>query len=102
MATADIPGNCFLMVRDPMFVVSQPDAADTIHLVAHYVSGQPEGDIDALERALAAAHSEWPTVPKLAYWTRGPQAGRVPAGAEMVGVEAYCGVDETLTAFEAR
>lgn len=90
------PGNCVLSVDAEMLVRS-----DEGSVIAQYVSSQPEGDLEALERAIAAAVKR-PGVPRLAYWTRGPQGIRVPRGAELVGIEAYRGVDETLTAFERR
>lgn len=100
------PGNCSLHVTGsgdvgPMMVMSAERGT-----VAEYVSGSPDGDVDAVERAIVAARGEQAvdglTIPILAYWTATAQQVRVPAGADLVGVEAYRHVGESLAVFEAR
>ena len=68
--------------------------------IATYVSGEPDGSLAALERSIDAVKGRG--IPTIAYWPRALQAGRLPRGADWVGVEAYRLKDETLSAFEAR
>jgi hypothetical protein len=95
---AGLPGNCDLAIRqDQARIVRTLDGRP----IAVYVEGNPDGDIAALERAIRAA-KDTHDLPVLAYWTKRAQAGRVPVGADLVGVEAYRGVTETVATFEAR
>lgn len=88
------PGNCTLNVSD-LKVRSELGRA-----VAQYVAGKPEGDLQALNVAVAAAKGLG--LPVVAYWPRSLQTGPLPAGDPIVGVEAYRLVSESLSAFEAR
>lgn len=91
-----LPANCDLPVA-----LGQT-RADVVDLsgrrLYRYVAGVPDGDLDALNRAV---REERGAVPVLAYWTRGAQARGVP-DADAVAVEAYLGADETDAAFIAR
>jgi hypothetical protein len=95
---AGLPGNCDLAIRP-----DQPRILKTLdgRPIAVYVEGNPDGDIHALERAIRTAKDAH-DLPVLAYWTKRAQQGRVPIGADFVGVEAYRGVSETAAAFELR
>lgn len=70
--------------------------------IARYVAGDPDGDLDALERAIARAKADRIGLPVLAYWPLSLQRGRLPVGADIIGVEAYRKVDETPQAFARR
>lgn len=93
---AGLPANCDLPVA-----LGQT-RADVVGLdgevIYRYVAGVPDGDLVALNQAV---REERGRVPVLAYWTRGAQAAGVP-DADVVGVEAYLGADETDAAFLAR
>jgi hypothetical protein len=93
------PGNCTLpVVQGAPRLLLTSRAGDVL---AAYVAGNPDGDVDALERAIAASQQLGPE-PVLAYWTAAAQRGRLPHGAAIVGVEAYRHVDESLAVFETR
>lgn len=68
--------------------------------VGVYVSGEPDGDLVALERSIAAVKGRG--LPVYAYWPRKLQEGRLPRYADVLAVEAYRLKDETLLAFETR
>lgn len=91
-----LPANCDLPVA-----LGQT-RADVVDLdgrrLYRYVAGVPDGDLDALNRAV---REERGVVPVLAYWTRGAQVRGVP-DADAVAVEAYLGADETDEAFISR
>lgn len=91
-----LPGNCDLCVEPEMIVRDESGRS-----IAAYVAGNPDGDVDSLERNAAAAKLKF-GLPVIAYWTRKAQEGRVPRGAEIIGVEAYRLKDESLLAFETR
>ena len=69
-------------------------------LLAVYVAGNPDGDLDSLESNIAKVRSYG--VPVIAYWTRQAQQRRVPRGADLVGIEAYRLAGEPMSDFEAR
>lgn len=90
-----LPGNCRLEIPNRLW----KDRQD--RLIAAYVEGSPDTDINAIDRAIAAQKAKDPYKLVLAYWPR--QAwSRVPAGCEFVGVEAYQGVSEPDVNFEVR
>ena len=97
---AQLPGNCRLPVVQgaPHLVLEDLRG----RAIATYCAGDPDGDVDALERAIDRTRAARRALPVIAYWTRGAQRHRAPRGADIVGVEAYRGVDETLEQFEAR
>lgn len=70
--------------------------------IYRYVQASPDSDVDALERAIAAAKADGETLPVLCYWTAQAQAIRVPKGADVYGVEAYQHKGESNADFEAR
>ncbi|HXG71340.1 MAG TPA: hypothetical protein VNJ04_12110 [Gemmatimonadaceae bacterium] len=94
---ASLPGNCRLTVGVDM-VVRALDGRS----VTQYVNAADDSNVDQLEAAIAVAKRQRPSLPVLAYWTRRAQAGRAPIGADIIGIEAYCGTDESLTFFEGR
>jgi hypothetical protein len=61
---------------------------DNGEAIAAYAAGSPDGDIDAIDRAVRAAAQAHPGLPTLAYWPAAAQLGRVPV-SDIVGVEAY-------------
>ncbi len=92
---ADTPGNCRLNVSD--LIVRGP----TGQAVAIYCAGAPdETNTAAIEAAIVAAKASG--LPVIAYWPHQAHEGRVPIGADIVGVEAYRLKGESLAAFEAR
>lgn len=91
------PGNAILDVATGHVV-----RADNGEVLAQYAAAEADGTIAGLDAAVAAKHAADPTLAVLAYWPRGLQAGRAPAGAEVVGIEAYQGLDESLEVFERR
>ena len=66
--------------------------------VGVYVSGEPDGDLTALERSIAKVSGRG--VPVYAYWPRALQGGRLPRGCDVTVVEGYQRKGETLAAFE--
>lgn len=97
-ATAALPGNARVLVTEALVV-----AGDRV--LGQYVASEGAGqaqDLVNLEAAIRSARAARPGVPVIPYWTRGAQALRVPAGADIVGVEAYRMLDESLAGFEAR
>lgn len=95
--TTTFPGNCDFQVHGDGYI----RALDG-RIIAQYVSASPDGDVDALEAAIAAAKAKDPHTPVLAYWTAQAQKVRVPKGATILGVEAYQHVGEPSADFEAR
>lgn len=90
-----LPANCQVpVIRDASWL----DVVAGGRAVMRYVAGNPEGDPAAIEVAIARARGP---VPVLAYWPRGLQTGPVPS-ADVIAVEAYQGIDESIDAFEAR
>lgn len=92
-----LPGNCDL--RDDLGLLVRHTSGA---VVAQYVAAEADGTVEGLERAIAAARKERPTVPVVAYVPRGMQSGRLPVGADYIGLEAYRGKDESLEFFERR
>lgn len=94
------PCNCVLHVTQgaPWLNLTALDG----QVIARYVAGDPDGDMEALEWSIARGKADGMGYPVIAYWTRRGQAVRVPAGVDILGVEAYRGVDESVAQFEAR
>jgi hypothetical protein len=89
-----LPGNSWLTIPDSRWITRDGKT------IGQYVSGTPDGDVDAIDRAIVKAKAASP-LPVVAYWPAAAWS-RVPAGADFVGVEAYRRVDESVEAFEAR
>lgn len=94
------PCNCVLHVTQgaPWLNLTALDG----QVIARYVAGDPDGDMEALEWAIARGKADGMGYPVIAYWTRRGQSVRVPAGVDILGVEAYRGLDESVAQFEAR
>lgn len=95
------PCNCVLHVTQgaPWLHLASLDG----QVIARYVAGDPDGDVDALERAILRGQADGMGYPVIAYWTRKAQAARYPSGTGVIiGVEAYQGIDESSTQFETR
>lgn len=93
----DCPVNCrlkveqgqpWLMVRD--IVASRP--------IYRYVAGEPDGDVDAIDRAVATAKAVGDGLPTLAYVPRQASAVRIPDA--VVGIECYRRNGESEADFE--
>jgi hypothetical protein len=94
-APATLPGNCRVRVNPAMLVETLDGKT-----IAHYVQAEAEGSTPAaLEKAIADSRRTLPGVPVLVYWPRGAQSGPVPS-ADLIGLELYWKVGETLDAFE--
>jgi hypothetical protein len=92
---AETPGNVRLNVSD-LIVRGWGGQA-----LAIYCAGSPdETNIDQIESAIVKAKASG--LPVIPYWPGKAHAGRVPIGADIVGVEAYRRKGESLAAFEAR
>lgn len=91
-AESGLPANCHIPVTQgaPYLEVRGPSWA--------YVSGHPDGDPAAIERAIADVSGIAPVV---AYVPRRAQH-IIPTSAEIQGIEAYIGADESDEAFVAR
>jgi hypothetical protein len=92
----DCPTNCRLPVvqNRPWLTVITHDG-DPLY---RYVAGDPDGDVDAIDRAVAAAKDVGDGLPVLAYVPRGASAVRLPDA--VVGVECYRRVGESVADFE--
>ncbi len=95
--STNAPRNCELRVGADMALRSSDG-----RLIAWYVSGSPDGDVDALDAAIAAMRAKHPGEPIFAYWTAAAQKIRLPKGADLLGVEAYQAWNEPTAVFEAR
>lgn len=99
-SSSSFPGNCGIYISKTATTALLSCARGTI---AAYVAATPdEGDVDVLEDRLAAAKKLMPAIRTLAYWTRGAQNGRIPNGADYIGVEAYRMRGEPLGDFADR
>lgn len=100
-AAPDIPANCRQIAGQPFL------CANDGTVLAQYVAAEADGTFAGLERAIATARATHPGVPVIAYWPRGMhlaernKPGPIPS-ADLVGVEAYCAVNETPHALEDR
>lgn len=89
-----LPANCRIPVHQgaPWLHVEGPGWA--------YVAGDPDGDLDAITRAITHARDRL-TADIVAYVPRRAQYG-LPTVADLQGLECYLGVDETDEAFVLR
>lgn len=94
----DCPVNCRLSVEQgaPWLIVRDLDGRP----LYRYVAGDPDGDPDAIDRAVATARAVGDGLEVLAYVPRQASAVRLPDA--IVGVECYRLVDESVTDFERR
>jgi hypothetical protein len=93
---ASLPGNCELTQVSTW----QWRLTHAGKQIAVYVSGEPDGDIAALERSILAVKPQ--RLPILAYVTRQAQQRGLPRGADFLAVEAYRLATESLSSFETR
>lgn len=84
-----LPGNCYLQIPDGL--VCRMDGTPFLR----YVTGSPDGDADAIERAIVAAPKD---LPIMAYV---PHGVRLPSADVTLGLECYLLAGETTGTFEA-
>lgn len=93
-------GNCYLPVNPEMMVRGLGGTP-----IARYAASEglgPELDLIELEALIVRLKAMTPTLPVLAYWTYKAQSMRVPRGADMVLIELYWRLDESLADLERR
>jgi hypothetical protein len=95
--TTTFPGNCDFQVHGDGYIRTLDGRP-----IAQYASGSPDSDIDALEQVIAARKQLDPYSPVVAYWTAAAQIIRRPAGADILGIEAYLHAGESDAAFIGR
>ncbi len=94
-STANLPGNAYADVKATKFVHTMQGQPFWT-----YVAGNPDSDLGSLNQAIADAKKYG--LPVVAYWTQRAQQVGLPEGADVVMVEAYRRVGESLAAFDAR
>lgn len=96
---AELPGNSVL--PHPFNVIKSNIGEE----LATYTAGDPDGDPDAIERAVVAMKRARPDLPCVAYVPynfREKQYVRFPPSADVIGLEAYRKAGESIPEYDAR